>query len=153
LNPDSQSLSQSAEAASRNDTYVGLTFKELRKVALRGDAGAQYALGLHYATGDGVKQDFREAMSWFRQSAEQGNVRAQGKMAALFWAGRGTPRDYSKAYFWALVAQSGGDKDAGIFVASSAPHLSHAQVAAEQEQANKWLQAHGIAQFSPSLVQ
>jgi TPR repeat protein len=74
-------------------------------------------------------------------------------MAALFWAGRGTPRDYSKAYFWALVAQSGGDKDAGIFVASSAPHLSHAQVAAEQEQANKWLQAHGIAQSSPSLVQ
>jgi putative methionine-R-sulfoxide reductase with GAF domain len=136
----------SAQAASKDDVYVVTDIKQVQQDAQIGDAAAQYSLGVHYAVGDQVSQDYREAMDWFRQSAEQGNVRARGKMAALFWAGRGVPRDYSKAYFWALLAQAGGDKDAEIFIADCAPHLSHTQIVAEQEQAERWLHAHNIGQ-------
>ena len=147
-NPNSRSLSQSAEAASRNDFYVTSDIKQLKKAAVQGDAAAQYSLGVHYAVGDLVPQDYRQALEWFRQSAEQGHIRARGKMAALFWAGRGTPKDYAKAYFWALLAQAGGDKDAEVFIADCAPRLSHAQIVAEQEQAERWLHSHNIGQAS-----
>ncbi len=144
----SRSLSQSAQAASRNEVYVSADLKELKKAAVKGDAAAQYFLGVHYAVGDVVKQDYRQAMDWFLQSAEHGNIRAQGKMAALLWAGRGAPRDYSRAYFWALLAQAGGDKDAEIFIANCAPHLSHSQIVAEEERADKWLHSHHIGKSS-----
>ena len=144
----SRSLSQSAEAASRNDFYVTSDMKQLKKAALQGDPAAQYSLGVHYAVGDLTPQDYRQALEWFRQAAEQGHVRARGKIAALFWAGRGTPKDYAKAYFWALLAQAGGDKDADVFIADCAPHLSHAQIVAEQEEAERWLHSHNIGQAS-----
>jgi putative methionine-R-sulfoxide reductase with GAF domain len=139
-------VSQSAEAASRNDIYVTSDIKQLKKAALEGDAAAQYTLGVHYAVGDMVRQDYRQAMDWFRKSAERGNVRARGKIAALYWAGRGTPKDYAKAYYWALLAQAGGDKDADVFIADCAPHLSHSQVVAQQQGAEQWLHSHNIGQ-------
>ena len=137
-------VSQSAEAASRNDIYVTSDIKQLKKAAVEGDAAAQYTLGVHYAVGDLVRQDYRQAMEWFRKAADRGNVRARGKMAALYWAGRGTPKDYSRAYYWALLAQAGGDKDADVFIADCAPHLSHSEIVSQQQQAEQWLHSHNI---------
>lgn len=37
---------------------------------------AQYALGLVYANGDGVKKNNEEAARWYRLAADQGNMRA-----------------------------------------------------------------------------
>ena len=139
---------QSVEANVPHESYVGTDLKDLKKLAAEGNAEAEYSLGRRYGTGDGVKQDYREAMRWFLRAAEQGNVRAQAKTAAFFLAGRGVPQDYSKAYFWALLAQAGGDKDASLFVAQSAPHLSQAQINAEHTEAENWLHTHHIGQAS-----
>jgi len=137
-----------AEASVPHETYVGADIKDLRKIAAQGDADAEYALGRRYATGDGTTQDYREAMRWFLAAAEQGNVKAQGRVAAWMWAGRGAPQDYSKAYYWALLAQAGGDDAGRAIVLNSAPYLSPAQVAAEQKQAENWLHTHHIGQAS-----
>jgi TPR repeat protein len=136
-----------------HESYVGADLKDLKKLAAGGNADAQYSLGKRYATGDGVKQDYREAMRWFLPAADHGNVRAQAKAAAFFLAGRGGPQDYGKAYYWGLLAQAGGDKDASLFVAQSAPYLSPAQISAEHVQAENWLHAHHIGQASSESSQ
>jgi TPR repeat protein len=47
---------------------------ELRVDANAGDADAQVHLGIAYALGQGVPQDYVEAVSWYRKAADQGNV-------------------------------------------------------------------------------
>ena len=49
----------------------------LRPLADQGDATAQYDLGLMYAKGQGVPQDYAEAVKWFRKAADQGDASAQ----------------------------------------------------------------------------
>ena len=44
---------------------------------------AQLNLGLIYAQGQGVPQDYKEAIKYFRLSAEQGNADAQMVLDAL----------------------------------------------------------------------
>ncbi len=137
-----------AEAGSSRESYVGTDLKDLKKLAATGNTAAEYQLGMRYASGEHVKQDYFEAVHWFRLAAEQGNIRAQSKVAACFWAGKGVPRDYSKAYYWGLLAQAGGDRDASLYVSQSAPYLSPAQINAQHIQAENWLHAHHIGQTS-----
>ena len=49
----------------------------LKTVAEHGDATAQFSLGYKYATGEGVPQNYTEAVRWFRMAAEQGDAKAQ----------------------------------------------------------------------------
>jgi len=139
---NSQFTMPSAQADSSQETYATTDIKDLRKIANQGDAAAQYALAKRYVNGDGVKQDYREAHHWFLQAAEQGHIRAQSKVAASFWEGRGGPQDYTRAYFWALLAQAGGDETAAAIVLSCTPHMTPAQIAAEQKAAEEWMHSH-----------
>jgi TPR repeat protein len=91
-----------------------------------------------------VKQDYHSAKDWFQKAAEQGHVRAQSKVAAAYWEGKGAPRDYNKAYFWALLAQAGGDETSPAIVMSCAAHMSPAQTSTEQKRAEQWLHSHHI---------
>ena len=52
-------------------------FKLFRLSAVKGNASAQYNLGVMYAEGQGVTKDSKEANKWYRFSAEQGNTKAQ----------------------------------------------------------------------------
>jgi GAF domain-containing protein len=139
-----------AQADSSPDSYTTMSFKDVRKLAVTGNVGAEYSLGMRYANGDGTKQDYREAKQWFLRAAESGHIRAQAKVAACFWAGRGGPQDYSKAYFWALLAQAGGEETSPAIVMSSAAHLTPAQTTAQQKQAEQWLHSHHIGNSSES---
>src|SRR6476469_1692865 len=51
-----------------------------RPLAEQGNAVAQSNLGAAYATGQGVSQDFSEAVKWFRLAAGQGEDRAQCRL-------------------------------------------------------------------------
>ena len=99
---------------------------------------------MRYDTGEGIKQDYHEALQLFIRAADHGSVRAQARVASWFWAGRGAPQDYSKAYYWALLAQAGGDESGGAIVQQTAPYLSPAQIAAEHKEAENWLHSHHI---------
>ena len=37
-----------------------------------------------YERGRGVRQDFAEAVRWFRRAAEQGNARGQNNLGAMY---------------------------------------------------------------------
>ena len=45
---------------------------------------AQFALGWMYWDGKGVLQDYKEAISWYRKSAEQGHPRAQNDFGVMY---------------------------------------------------------------------
>jgi hypothetical protein len=126
------------------ETYIGADLKDLQIHADAGDAAAEYRLGMRYATGEDVTQDYSEAMRWFLRAADHGNLHAQATVAAWMLAGRGAPQDYSQAYYWALLAQAGGDESGRVIVLNSAPYLSPAQTAAAQKQADDWLHTHHI---------
>ena len=95
----------------------------LRKVAEHGDPAAQFSLGARYATGEGVTQDYTEAVHWFTLAAEQGHILAQATLGAYYWAGRGVPQDLTKAYYWSVLAQAGGDP--GQQISGRGSHLPH----------------------------
>jgi TPR repeat protein len=50
--------------------------KWFRKAAEQGHAPAQYNLGVCYYYGNGVPQNYREAVRWIRKAAEQGHADA-----------------------------------------------------------------------------
>ena len=58
--------------------------KEMEIKANKGDAVAQYNLGLAYALGDGVRQDYDIAIKWFEKAAAQGDAEAQFNIGVLY---------------------------------------------------------------------
>jgi len=76
--------------------------------ALRGDAQAQFALGVMYSSGQGVRQNDAEATKWFRKSAEQGFSKAQYNLGYMYHQGRGINRnDHEAAYWYRKAAEQG----------------------------------------------
>ena len=53
------------------------TLEEMRQAAEEGDPQAQCYLGVCYQNGQGVAQDYSEAVRWFRRAAEQNDAVAQ----------------------------------------------------------------------------
>jgi TPR repeat protein len=69
----------------------------LRPLAEQGNAVAQYNLGVMYAQGQGVSQDYAAAASWYLKAAEQGNAVAQYNIGVMYEDGQGVPQDYAVA--------------------------------------------------------
>jgi len=72
----------------------------LQKQAEAGDAEAQSELGMIYAKGQGVTQDFSEAAKWIRKAAEQGVAQAQYNLGGMYSSGQGVVQDYVEAVRW-----------------------------------------------------
>lgn len=118
------------------------TIPQLRQMAQDGSPDAQNALGLRYATGEGVVLNESEAVRWFTQAAEQGNVAAQSKLGSIYYSGRGVRQDAREAYFWIVVARSGGDAASKALAPFVGALLTHSQASAIELDADQWLQQH-----------
>ena len=68
-----------------------------RRLAERGDAIAEYNLGLMYYAGQGVAQDYGQAIRLFREAAEQGDPPSQYSLGLAYENGQGVERDYVEA--------------------------------------------------------
>lgn len=86
--------------------------EQTRQAAEQGHADAQYSLGLRYAKGDGVAENYAEAMKWYRMAAEQGLARAQCNLGVLYDQGRGTAQNYAEAMKWFRKAAEQGNATA-----------------------------------------
>ena len=91
---------------------AGVSWGEWKPLAEHGDASAQYTLGLMYARGDGVPQDYKTAVKWFRLAAEQGNAVAQYNLGVMYKNGQGVIQDDVYAHMWWNIAASSGNKNA-----------------------------------------
>ena len=121
------------------------SFSELRMFADRGDADAQWQMGVRYHNGEDVPQDDAQAMQWFLRAAEQGHVTAQATLGAYYWAGRGVPPDLSQAYFWSAIALAQGDENSKSRLEGLASQMTQAQVSAARQQAEEWIHQHNSA--------
>lgn len=129
------------------------SFDQLRQMADRGDATAQNALGLRYATGDGVPLSESDAVRWFTRAAEQGNVAAQSKLGSIYFSGRGVPQDSTRAYFWMVVARLSGDEASKTLSPFVRARLTRAQVTSIELEADRWLQQHRAPNEKPTAGQ
>ena len=61
-----------------------------------------------YHTGEGVPEDYREAVKWWRKAAEQGYAEAQFNLGGMYAKGEGVPEDYQEAVKWCRMAAEQG---------------------------------------------
>ena len=76
------------------------------KVAEQGHADAQSSIGYMYYKGDGVTQDFGEAVKWLSKAADQGDTSAQFNLGFMYYDGDGVTQDYVQGYMWVTLAVS-----------------------------------------------
>jgi len=138
----SQPPASETTTASSTPAIETATLDQLRHLADNGNADAENALGLRYATGEGVVLNETEAVRWFAKAAEQGNVAAQSKLGSLYYGGRGVHQDPSQAYFWIVVARSSGDDASKTLAPFVAALLPHSRVRSIEFEADRWLQQH-----------
>ena len=92
------------ESENGGDKKPDPEFEATLKAAEQGNAEAKFKLGLMYYDGDGVPQDYAEAMKWYRKAAEQGDAVAQLFLGYLYFEGEGVPKDDVEAYVWFSIA-------------------------------------------------
>ena len=69
-------------------------------------------LGVMYTNGEGVTQDYVEAVRWYRKAAEQGYAIAQHNLGVMYAIGEGVPEDDTEAVRWYRKAAEQRDANA-----------------------------------------
>ena len=82
--------------------------KEFKRLAAKGDAVAQSALGFMYVGGQGVPQDYKKAAVWYRKAAEQGHAGSQSNLGVMYANGQGVPQNDGEAASWYRKAAEQG---------------------------------------------
>ena len=82
----------------------------LRPLADAGDAKAEFHLGRMYALGQGVGQDPRQAVAWYRKAAEHGDAEAEFVLGVMSLDRSGASQDAGQAVAWLRKAA-----DKGVF--------------------------------------
>jgi TPR repeat protein len=83
-----------------------------RVAALQSHPNAQNNLGVLYARGTGVPQDYVQATKWFRRAADDGLPGAQFNLARLYTIGYGVQQSDAEAAKWFRRAAEHGSPDA-----------------------------------------
>lgn len=94
-------------------TYHEMVTEDYSKKAEKGNVNAQANLGVHYALGYGVSQNYSKAAKWLGLAAKKGDKYAQFNLGLLYERGDGVPQDYKEALKWYALAAEQGDEEAG----------------------------------------
>ncbi len=103
----------------------------------KGDTQAQANLGFMYCKGQGVDQDYGEAIRWFRMAAAQGDAGAQSNLGYMYAQGYGVPQDYGRAYMWFSIGAATGSAHAVKQRDAVAGELTPQQIAHAQAMAQE----------------
>jgi Sel1 repeat len=69
---------------------------------------AEYQMGLRFANGEGVTQNYENAMKWFAKASNAGDAKAQWKLGLGYLKGIGVTQDRSQALIWLKRAANNG---------------------------------------------
>jgi uncharacterized protein len=109
----SAGVSESADLRKGLDAYekedYATALRELKPLAEQGNADAQNKLGLMYRLRQGVSEDYKISVKFWRQLAtEQGNALAMHHLGWLYQQGKGVSRNNKIAEkWWTLAAKQG----------------------------------------------
>lgn len=73
-----------------------------------GNSSAQNEIGRKYLNGDGVEQDYEEAVKWFLKAANKGNAAAQYNLGNCYREGLGVEQDSLESFKWINKAAAQG---------------------------------------------
>ncbi len=82
------------------DDALPKALKDLEKKAFDGVPEAQHDLAALYTAGQGVKQDYLRAATWFREAANANIANAAYNLGVLFHQGLGVKQDMAHALDW-----------------------------------------------------
>ena len=110
---------------------VSQKFVYAKRAAMKGNARAQFDLGLMYARGNGVAKNEKLAFSWFHKAARNNHVEAKFYMGLSFEQGRGVRKQAQLARYWFKLAAKAGHRKAVAHLASIEnslrPHYTQGQ--------------------------
>ena len=101
---------------------------------------AQNNLGANYYHGRGVKQDYKEALKWFRLAAEQGFFLAQNNLGLMYATGQGITQDMVQAHKWFNLAAINGHPQAARNRGTAETNMTPSQIAKAQKLAKEWME-------------
>lgn len=84
----------------------------MRERTEQGDAVAQFNLGICYANGRGVPQDYKQARLCYERAAGLGHAAAQSNLGSMYFKGQGVPRNYKRALLLYELAATQGNASA-----------------------------------------
>lgn len=84
----------------------------LRSAANKGDPGAAFEIGIRYAEGRGVAQDYTTAAKWYERAAQNGIIPATFRLGTLYEKGLGLKKDVDAARRYYLDAAEKGSAKA-----------------------------------------
>ena len=90
-----------------------------------------------YNVGQGVAQNYTEAVKWYRRAAEQGNPVAQANLGRLYENGQGVQQDYTLAHMWLNLAGTNFE-EARELRDTVAKQMTPAQITEAQRLAREW---------------
>lgn len=109
---------------------------------------AQLLLGTNYEVGLLFKQDFAQAMAWYRKAADQDFPYAEYELASIYYEGRaGQKKNLLDAYFWARLAQRHHFLDANTLLQTLEPQLTDQDKRHTHQRLDRW-----IHQLKPARV-
>lgn len=71
-----------------------------RPLAEKGQALAEYILGLMYTNAQGVPENYPEGLKWLQKAGEQGEAKAQFAVGVAYFKGLGVQKDLTQAFKW-----------------------------------------------------
>ncbi|MEM7119664.1 MAG: tetratricopeptide repeat protein [Pseudomonadota bacterium] len=73
-------------------------YEEFEILYGQGDPEAAYYLGRMHHQGEGVPQNFSQALNWYRTAADGGSAEAFFAMGQMYEKGQGSPQDFTRAF-------------------------------------------------------
>lgn len=67
---------------------------QIIRLANQGYVQSQFNLGLMYAQGRGIGQNYQKALEWYQKAANQEDALAQNMLGMIYKNGEGVPQDY-----------------------------------------------------------
>lgn len=94
-------------------------------------------LFLMYLKGEGVAQNYPEAIRWVKKNAEKGDAAAQRYVATMYYNGEGVPKSNVLAHMWYNMAAANGDKQAVRDRSEVAAFMTEKQISEAQSRAQR----------------
>ena len=123
--------------AAHNARDYATEFKKLMPLAKAGDVIAQYSIGTSYLHGQGVPQDFKEAVKWYQLAAYQGDWFSQNVLGFMYKQGLGVPQDNVMSHMWYNIAAADGSAMSADDRAEISKKMTPAAIEAAQAMARE----------------
>ena len=143
------------DATAQQTEELRREFQSTKAKAEKGDADAQFTLGVMYAKGNGVAKDPAQAVTWYRTAADHGNAPAQFNLGVMYATGDVVEKDYAEAVKWYRKAADQGNADAQFNL--GVMYAKGNGVTKDEIEAVKWYrkaadQGHAVAQFTLGVM-